>query len=59
MKRKYNTIKLVFAALMIFIAGCSKFDDINTNPDTTTKVPASMLCTNVILSALSPGGQAM
>lgn len=59
MKIKYNTIKLVFAALLFFIAGCSKFDEINTNPDTTTHVPASMLCTNVILSALSPGGQAM
>lgn len=59
MKRKYNTIKLVFAALLFFLAGCSKFDDLNTNPDTTTHVPASMLCTNVIISALSPGGQAM
>lgn len=50
---------LVSVFLLIFLVSCSKFDEINTNPDTTTKVPASMECTNVVLSVLRSGGDAM
>lgn len=37
----------VFMALLLM--NCSNFDDINTNPDSTTEGSASMLCTNNIL----------
>lgn len=45
--------------IIILLAGCSKFDEINTNPDSTTHVPASMECTNILLDVLLPGGDAM
>jgi hypothetical protein len=59
MKNKHTYIRLLSALILFFLAGCSKFDDINTNPDTTTKVPASMECTNIVLDVLRPGGDAM
>ena len=59
MKNINKYIKLVSALILIFAVSCSKFDEINTNPDTTTKVPASMECTNIVLGVLRPGGDAM
>lgn len=59
MKNNIKYITIVVASLLLSITGCSKFDEINTNPDTTTQVPASMECTNVILSMLEHGGDAM
>jgi len=59
MKNKNTYIGLLSALILIFLVGCSKFDEINTNPDTTTNVPASMECTNIVLSVLRPGGDAM
>lgn len=41
---------IVVAASVFMFAGCSNFEDINTNPNTPTEVSASLLCTNVILS---------
>lgn len=38
---------LIIAMVLLF--GCNKFNDINTNPDATTQVSASMLCTGVVL----------
>jgi hypothetical protein len=35
---------------ILILAGCSNFDEINTNPNTPTQVSASLLCTNIILS---------
>ncbi len=35
--------------LVAFLSGCDNFEDVNTNPDTTTQVSASMLCTNIVL----------
>lgn len=46
-----NMKKIIVAITgMLMFAGCSNFDDINTNPNTPTKVSASLLCTNIILS---------
>jgi hypothetical protein len=59
MKNKNTYIGFLSALILIFLVGCSKFDEINTNPDTTTNVPASMECTNIVLSVLRPGGDAM
>lgn len=52
---KYIGIGTLFMVLML--SGCSKFDDLNTNPDTTTEVSSSMLGTNVILSILRFNGR--
>lgn len=42
---------IVAIAGIIMLAGCSNFEEINTNPNTPTQVSASLLCTNIILSA--------
>lgn len=59
MKKNTTYIRIVSLLLLVVLVSCSKFDEINTNPDTTTQVPASMECTNVILSMLEHGGDAM
>lgn len=51
-----NIMKLLSIAALILLAGCSKFDDININPDTTTQVSAAMVCTNVVLQIAKFGG---
>lgn len=52
-------IGLLSAIMLMLLAGCSKFEEYNTNPDATTVVPASMECTNILLAVLVPGGDAM
>lgn len=54
-------IKTASVSLLVFLllVSCNKFDEINTNPDATTKVPASMECTNIVLGMLKQGGDAM
>lgn len=39
------------------LSSCSNFDDLNTNPDKTTTVSPSMLCTNALLSVLKFQGR--
>src|SRR6188508_820385 len=45
-------ITIIISALSLLMTwGCSNdFEELNTNPDTTSKPNASMLCSNVILS---------
>ncbi|AWO00888.1 SusD/RagB family nutrient-binding outer membrane lipoprotein [Chitinophaga alhagiae] len=45
-----NIIPYIIAALVILAAGCSKFDEINTNPDKPTHVTSGMLATKLILN---------
>ena len=45
---KYIAITGLAVSVMMF--GCNDFEEINTNPDTTTQVSASMLSTHSILS---------
>lgn len=47
----------IFLSLMLFNTGCSKFGDINMNPDATERVSASMLATNIILMNLKFNGR--
>ncbi|MFL9845743.1 SusD/RagB family nutrient-binding outer membrane lipoprotein [Flavobacterium rhizosphaerae] len=42
---------------VVMFAGCSNFEEINTNPNTPTQVSASMLTTNIILSIAKYQGQ--
>ena len=47
------------AALLIsagILSGCSKFDDINSNPDATEQVNPAMLATKIILTNVKFGG---
>lgn len=55
--KKINKITGLVLILVMSIAGCSKFEDINTNPDTSTTVSASMLCTGVILNITGFSGR--
>ncbi len=59
MKNTRIYIRLISALLVVTLVSCNKFEEINTNPDTTTHVPASMECTNIILNMLEQGGDAM
>ncbi len=55
MKRLYKYLGIFLIVPLLF--SCNNFEDINTNPDTTTRVSASMLCTNVVLSIAKFGGK--
>ncbi len=56
-KRNNRYTWLCGALIASLLFSCSEFDEINTNPDTTTVVSASMLCTNVVLSTARFGGR--
>ena len=56
MKKIYKITGLVLL-MALMVAGCSKFEDINTNPNTTTAASASMLCTKGILSVTAFSGR--
>lgn len=53
--------KILFATVVVFnlllMSSCNKFGEINTNPDTTTEVNATMLATSVILKNLKFSGR--
>lgn len=52
-------LKIVLGLFLIIslLSGCDNYEDINTNPDTTTQVSASMLCTNVVLQVTRFSGR--
>lgn len=50
------TVGLLASALMI-PAGCSNFDELNTDPDSTTTASSGMLLTGQLWNALSMGGK--
>ncbi|QGW26840.1 SusD/RagB family nutrient-binding outer membrane lipoprotein [Phnomibacter ginsenosidimutans] len=54
-----RTLLYIIAVVTVFssITGCSKFDDINTNPDATENVNSAMLATNIILRNLKFQGR--
>ncbi|NJB83285.1 SusD/RagB family nutrient-binding outer membrane lipoprotein [Wenyingzhuangia aestuarii] len=47
----------VVAVFVLLLTSCTKFEDINTNPNTTTVVSASMLCTDVVLQVAEFNGK--
>ena len=55
MKKLYRYIGIFLIVPLLF--SCNNFEDINTNPDTTTRVSASMLCTDVVLSIAEFSGR--
>lgn len=57
MRNINKVIKNSYLFLFIFLIGCSNFDDINTNPDSSEEASASMVCTGVILSNLKFNGR--
>ena len=48
MKRINKYISLLLVTTLL--ASCDKFDEINTNPDATTKVTSSLLATGLLLA---------
>lgn len=50
-------IVLGISLIISLLSGCDNYEDINTNPDTTTQVSASMLCTNVVLQVTRFSGR--
>ena len=57
MKKILTLNKIVFILSFLLVASCGKFEDINTNPDATTQVSSSLLCTNVILNTARFNGR--
>lgn len=51
----YNKFIIILLAVLI-CAGCSEFDDVNTDPDEASTVPSSMLATELILKIVKKGG---
>lgn len=51
--KRYISLFILGAILIGFTACEDKFDEYNTNPNTTTKVTPSMLATNLILSTIT------
>ena len=57
--KKLNKYIFIGISFLIFpLTGCNEFDEINTNPDATTTVSASLLCTNVILKTCKYSSEA-
>ncbi|GBU07558.1 hypothetical protein AwDysgo_08890 [Bacteroidales bacterium] len=54
-----NKIKTTaFGLFLLFFVGCtSDFDDLNTNPDTSSSTTSSMLATNLIIAHAKTGGK--
>lgn len=48
---------IIALSLVWVLVGCNKFTDINTNPDATSNVNASMLATSVVLKNFKFGGR--
>lgn len=57
MKNINIIIRKSFLFLFLILVGCSNFEDLNTNPDSSTKANASMTATGVILSSLKFNGR--
>jgi len=55
--KKINKITTLALLLAIISAGCSKFEEINTDPNKTTLSSASMLCTKAILNVTAFSGR--
>lgn len=53
---KKITILLFISMVTVVLNSCSKFDDMNTNPNETSQVTPQLLATNLILSTVSYPG---
>jgi hypothetical protein len=57
MKKIIYKTGTVAILMLILFTGCSKFEDINTNPDAITQASSSMICTSVILANIKFNGR--
>lgn len=57
MKKIIYKTGTVAILLLILFNGCSKFEDINTNPDAITQASSSMIATSVILANIKFNGR--
>lgn len=57
MNKLFNTCCAVLLPFLVLLSSCSKFDEINANPDATENVSASLLATNIILQNLKFQGR--
>ena len=54
--KKLNRIILIGTSfLVLLLNGCNQFEDINTNPDATTKVTSDLLATGLLLDITHTG----
>lgn len=53
----WHSLSKCLIIVMLAFGGCDNFDEINTNPDSTTNPSPSMICTNVILKTLKFNGR--
>jgi hypothetical protein len=56
MKKTYKITGFILLVATM-IAGCSKFEEINTDPDKSTKASESMLCTGIVLRVTNFSGR--
>ncbi len=56
MKTKYINTGIIGFLILLFVSGCADFEEINTNPNKTIEVNASMVCTYSILSVTKFSG---
>lgn len=56
MKKLNKYLNTGIISIAVLLSGCSNFEELNSNPDATTQVSASMLCTNVVLRVTKFGG---
>lgn len=57
MRFHIKILALTFLVPLLLSTGCNKFSDINTNPDATENVNASLLATGIILKNFKFGGR--
>ncbi len=57
MKKIIYKAGTVAILMLILFTGCSKFEDINTNPDAITQASSSMIATSVILTNIKFNGR--
>lgn len=54
---KKLSIYLVSVLMLASVCSCTSFDELNTDPDSTTKVSPEMIATNLILNIAKPSTQ--
>ncbi|MDD2798833.1 MAG: SusD/RagB family nutrient-binding outer membrane lipoprotein [Bacteroidales bacterium] len=57
MKKLRNKIGIGSMMFFMLLTSCNSFEDINTNPDASSVVSPSMLCTNIVLNIARYSGR--
>jgi len=48
-----NSVYLILSCIITGLSGCSDFEEVNTNPDSTTKVTSAMIATNLLYDIIT------